>query len=151
MLRASAGASLSRHTTRRLRLAIIAAVLAVGCLCAAPGAFAAPKVTLHARFSPNRLARSTTLFYEVSISEPTPVESIDLRLPAGATLAGWALGLAGCQPQLPQGEGPEGCPTNSIVGRGTAMGGIRLASQPPVLITEPAHVLFALGPTKGQS
>ncbi len=134
----------------RARLTAAVAV-ALACLYLASSAFATPKVTLTAHFSPDVLGKSTTLFYEISISEPTPVTAMDLRLPEGTELAGSSLGLAECQPELLRIEGPQACPSNSIMGRGTAIGAIRLTSQPPRLITEPAHVLFALGPTQSEN
>lgn len=116
-------------------------------LCATSNAAAAPHVVLRARFSPNELNTSSTLLYELSISEPTPVESIQLRLPKGAQLAGSSLGLSECLPTLVlKDEGPEACPANSIVGRGTAIGGIQLNSSPPRLIKVSANVLLAFGP-----
>lgn len=124
----------------------IAAIAIIPLLAVVPASYATPKVTLKARFSPNQLAQDATLFYEISISEPIPVQSIELRLPRGASLAGSSLGLAECQPQLLQEEGPQACPANSIMGLGTAIGGIRLDSKPPILITASAKVVLALGP-----
>lgn len=127
-----------------------AIMLTLAWLYIAPSALATPKVKLAAHFYPDLLGKSTTLFYEISISEPTPVTAMDLRLPTGTELAGSSLGLAECQPELLRFEGPQACPSNSIMGRGTALGAIRLTSQPPRVITEPAHVTFALGPTQSE-
>lgn len=136
------------HGSGRTALLITAAL---ACLAHAPTALATPKVSLSARFSPNALGRSTTLFYELSISEAVAVQTLQLRLPEGMSLAGSSLGLTECQPRLLQEEGDQGCPANSIMGRGTATGGIELTSTPPRLITAEANVLFALGPTTHNS
>lgn len=130
---------------------VIAIAVVLTALYACSDATAVPKVGLKARFSPDVLSQSTTLFYELSISEPAPVESINLRLPHGTNLAGSSLGLTECKPEILRVEGPEACPTNSIMGRGDALGGVLLASDPPRLLTEAAHVTFALGPTESES
>lgn len=134
---------LSRIPRPIVALALVFASL----LYTAAEAAATPKVTLSAHFAPNVLGQSTTLFYELSISEPVAVETLDLKLPEGTNLAGSSLGLAECQPQLLEEEGLEACPANSIMGHGTAIGGIELTSTPPRLITTSANVSFALGPT----
>jgi hypothetical protein len=137
---------------RRSRPVLVAITAALAALCATQSALAAPHVSLNARFAPDLLDQSATLLYEISISQPIPVESVDLRIPRGSKLVGSSLGLSECLPlAVLEDEGPEACPANSIVGRGTAVGGIQLTSDPPRLVKAQANVLLAYGPVELES
>lgn len=131
---------------RALRIA--PAVLLTLLLAGTAQATATPRVTLRTSFEPDISGASTTLHYAVSISQATPVQTIDLRLPKGLQLATSSLGLAECEPQLLQENGPPACPANSVMGRGTATGEVVLDSDPPKTFALPAAVLFALGPSE---
>lgn len=110
---------------------------------------ATPRVTLKTSFEPDVAGRSTTLHYDLSVSQATPVQSIDLRLPEGLQLAATSLGLAECEPHLLEEDGPPACPANSLMGRGTATGEVVIDTDPPKAFALPAAVLFALGPSAG--
>lgn len=111
----------------------------------APAA-AGPRVTLSAAFQPDRLGESTTIHWGFAISEPAPLRSIALRLPAGMGFAASSLGLEPCQPELLAQGGPDGCPADSRIGFGSA-----LAEVPaPTAVQERAAVTALLGPPDGE-
>jgi hypothetical protein len=120
-------------------------VLAV--LCAAAPAAAAPQVTLSTLFEPDRLGESTTIHWGFTISEPAPLRSLELRLPAGMGFAASSLGLEECQPALLAHAGPEGCPADSRLGFGTALA--EVPAETPV--RERANVTALLGPSEGEN
>jgi hypothetical protein len=102
------------------------AVLLAACVALASGARAAQNVQLYAGFSPDRPNVSSTITFGFTIKSPgggipSPLESIDLHLPAGIGLARNTLGTAICEPVYLFAHGPNGCPPNSRVGHGTAL------------------------------
>jgi hypothetical protein len=115
-------------------------------VCAATPAAAAPRVTLSALFQPDRLGESTTIHWGFSISEPAPLRSLELRLPAGMGFAASSLGLEECQPALLAQAGPQGCPADSRIGFGAALAEVPV--QTPV--REGASVTALLGPAEGE-
>jgi hypothetical protein len=121
-------------------------VLVLATVCAAAPAAAAPRVALSAFFQPNRLGKSTTIHWGFTISEPAPLRSLELHLPAGMGFAASSLGLEECQPALLALAGPEGCPSDSRVGFGTALAEVP-ATTP---IRESANVTALLGPSEGE-
>jgi hypothetical protein len=120
--------------------------LVLASVCAAAPAAAAPQVTLSTLFQPNRLGESTTIHWGFTISEPAPLRSLELRLPAGMGFAASSLGLEECQPALLALAGPEGCPADSRVGFGTALAEVPAATP----VRESAHVTALLGPSEGE-
>ncbi len=115
-------------------------------LSAPAQAAAVPRVTLSARFAPERLGESTTIHWSFAISEPAPLRSIALRLPPGMGFAASSLGLEPCQPELLARDGPEGCPANSHIGFGSALAEVPAQST----IQERANVTVLLGPYDGE-
>jgi hypothetical protein len=115
-------------------------------LSAPAPAAAAPRVTLSARFAPERLGESTTIHWGFAISEPAPLRSIALRLPPGMGFAASSLGLEPCQPELLARAGPEGCPADSRIGFGSALADVPAQST----IEERANVTVLLGPYDGE-
>jgi hypothetical protein len=109
-------------------------------------AAAAPRVTLSARFGPDRLGESTTIHWGFAVSEPAPLRSIALRLPAGMGFAASSLGLEPCRPELLARAGPEGCPADSRIGFGSALAEIPAQTT----IQERATVTALLGPPDGE-
>lgn len=107
---------------------------------------AAPRVTLSARFQPDRLGESTTIHWGFAISEPAPLRSIALGLPAGMGFAASSLGLEPCQPELLARAGPEGCPADSRIGFGSALAAIPAPND----VQERATVTALLGPPDGE-
>jgi hypothetical protein len=107
---------------------------------------AAPRVTLSARFAPERLGESTTIHWGFAISEPAPLRSIALRLPPGMGFAASSLGLEPCQPELLARAGPKGCPADSHIGFGSALAELPAQST----VEEHASVTVLLGPYDGE-
>lgn len=97
--------------------ALVATIIA---LSATAAAAAAPHVTLHASFDPDRAGASTTLSFGFTVAEPSPVRSIQVNLPAGIGSATATLGFATCDPTVFEAEGAKGCPADSRVGHGAA-------------------------------
>jgi hypothetical protein len=92
----------------------------------APAAAAVTEqATLHASFSPDRLATSTTIGFGFNVSTteglaPPPLSNIDLHMPAGMNFTKTTLGLAICNPTSLQEHGVAGCSPNSRLGFGGA-------------------------------
>ncbi|HXB66368.1 MAG TPA: hypothetical protein VNV42_15980 [Solirubrobacteraceae bacterium] len=106
-------------------LAATAAALACGCAPALAGATATEKATLKTSFSPDRLGVSTTIGFSFTVTTteglaPPPLTDIVLHMPKGLNYTDTNLGLAVCQPEQLQKEGPSGCPANSRLGSGNA-------------------------------
>lgn len=105
-------------------------------------AAAAPQVRLSARFQPERLGRETTLRWGFAVSEPLPLRSMLLRLPAGMGFASSSLGLESCSPARLAATGPSGCPADSRIGLGSALA--ELPSE--TTVRESAAVTALMGP-----
>jgi hypothetical protein len=118
-------------------------------LAFAGAAHAAQLVTLKAGFRPDELGTPTTIAFGFHVSDsipgtvPSPVVGVDIYLPAGMGLATSTLGLAVCQPARLLEFGITGCPANSRVGFGRALG--ELATEGRV-VHEAATVQSVLGP-----
>jgi hypothetical protein len=111
---------------KRGALAVAAAVVTCGLT---PGlALAQPaseRATLHASFSPDRLATPTTITFAFRLATatgvaPSPLTAMDLRMPAGMNYTSTTLGLAICRPAALIARGLAGCPANSRLGYGSA-------------------------------
>jgi hypothetical protein len=113
---------------------------------APPAAASAPRVALSARFTPDRLGQSTTIHWAFHVLEPAPLRSIELRLPPGMGFAGSSLGLEPCEPELLAQYGPEGCPLDSHLGFGAALGVLPIEPH----VQEPTKVTALLGPPQGE-
>jgi hypothetical protein len=110
----------------------------------------APLVTLSAGFDPNRLGTPTTIHFGIAVSSsilehgvPAPITELDISLPAEMGLASSTLGLAVCQPGRLLSNGPRGCPANSRVGMGHALGLIEAEGG---AVREAAEVEAFVGP-----
>jgi len=110
----------------RLVAAIACAALASAvALVTASADAASENATLHASFSPDRLATSTTITFSFSLSTPEgtappPLTRMDLQMPAGMDYTTTTLGLALCNPAALLAKGLAGCPANSRLGYGSA-------------------------------
>jgi hypothetical protein len=105
-------------------LAVLAAVLA---LAAANPAAALVTATLRASLKPEQLGGETTVGFGFHLTErdhqlPPPLTGFELRYPVQLGFAVSELGLDTCSAKTLQLHGPHGCPTNSIMGHGTALG-----------------------------
>ncbi|HEY1450304.1 MAG TPA: hypothetical protein VGF47_05070 [Solirubrobacteraceae bacterium] len=112
------------RTATKSFIALIATIAVCACPPAA-SAGAAPTVTLHTSFSPNRLGASTTIGFGFDVAGangtvPPPLRSVSLKLPAGINYLTTTLGLAICQPAALLENGLAGCSPNSRLGFGSA-------------------------------
>jgi hypothetical protein len=109
---------------------ILAAVL-LGAVCALGGwlpaaARATPTVKLSAQLTPERLGMGTTIHFGFAVSGqtgvvPVPIRQIDLLYPANLGIATSGLGLSTCGAAALEADGPTGCPSDSVMGYGTAL------------------------------
>ena len=106
-----------------------------------------PRVSLGMRFAPDRGGQSTTIHWKFAISEPTPLRSLELRLPKGMGYVASSLGLETCDPGRLAETGPEGCPADSLLGFGEALA--EVVAQTPV--HEPARITTLMGPPDGEN
>lgn len=133
---------------RRAQAATIALLLVLSTLNASAAKATTPQVTLHAHFAPNKLNASTTVYFGVAISEPVPLRSMELRLPAGMGVTYSSLGLAECSTTTLYEYGPERCPPNSLLGRGSTIGQIPWHGSN---INETAPVTILRGPLQNEN
>jgi hypothetical protein len=115
--------------------AFLVAVLLVLCLCtcAWPEQIARLKVVL----SPERLGAPTTISIGFRISSipagnSIPLTNVSFLLPNEMGLATSGLGLENCVRSRLEERGPPGCPSDSLMGRGTATAEIPIESEPVV-------------------
>jgi hypothetical protein len=106
------------------RAFILALTLALGAY--APSAvLAAPTAKMSAALTPERLGRPTTISASFQITSPEPrppvLTGVKLAYPHNLGFATSGLGLAACDPVLLEENGPEVCPANSRMGRGSAL------------------------------
>ncbi len=128
---------------------VAAVVLCAGSIGPVGVARATQIVRLEAGFSPYKLGKPTTIDFGFRVSSsvpgevPSPVVGVDIYLPAGMGLATSTLGLAICQPARLLELGLKGCPANSRVGRGRAVGELSAEGE---VVHEAARVQALLGP-----
>jgi hypothetical protein len=127
-------------------LGALAAVLAALCLSAA--ARADPSVSLGASFSPYRLGARTTIGLSFRIEAPPgqvppALTEAEVRYPPNLGIALSGLGLAVCAPPTLEAAGANGCPANSLMGRGSAVAELRFGGQ---VVTESAAISIARAP-----
>jgi hypothetical protein len=118
------------------------------CLCLASGVDAAQRVKLKVAFDPNRAGARTTIELALHISGPggtlpTPVTSIDLRLPTNMGIATTTLGESNCDPAALILGGLQGCSANARIGFGDATAVVPVGSQK---IHEKASLNALMGP-----
>jgi hypothetical protein len=130
------------------------AFVAVAALWAQAGllpksAEASQKVHLYASFSPDRASVSTTITFGFTVSSPdeptpSPLLGVDLHLPAGIGLGRTTLGTAICEPVELYEQGPQGCPSDSRLGYGSALAEVPYG---PEVVQEHAAVYAYRGAT----
>jgi len=103
----------------------ICLLCALWALAGAVTAAGQPKVSLRASFTPDRLAKPTTIFFEFEIARnqgqiPPPLTHVVLRMPAGMSYVTSSLGLAICNPKALEEKGLAGCSPNARLGHGSA-------------------------------
>jgi hypothetical protein len=90
------------------------------------GALAAPSVRLSAGLRPEILGHSATVSLRMQIAPgdelvPPPLIEADLRYPAGLDVQLSGLGIDACPVATLELLGPQGCPPDSLMGRGHAV------------------------------
>jgi hypothetical protein len=119
----------------------LAAVLA--CACWLPACAAAEQsIQLQAAFTPERLGHDTSLSLSFQIAAPagevpSPVTAIGFRYPRNLGITSTGLGVERCTAATLQHVGPTGCPTDSVMGLGSATGEIEFG---PEIISEGAKI-----------
>jgi hypothetical protein len=122
-------------------------------LCGFPvTALASQTVALHTTFVPNKLGESTTISFDFRVSRvegglPSPLTSLELRLPAHMGILASTLGLASCDPATLLREGIGGCSPNARVGLGSAVVDVPLG---PEVVPETAKITALFGPPNGE-
>lgn len=139
--------SLRRPRTKRLLLLAIAAALAIFGATPATGE-ARPSARLEVTLVPEQLGHGTTIEFGFRIAGPhstvpPPVTKIALSYPAGFGIVTSGLGLATCTSALLESVGALGCPSQSLMGYGTATGDIQVG---PEVIEEAGATTVFMAP-----
>lgn len=113
------------------------------------GASATQIATISAGFSPNRLGAhaSVSLGFDVRTPDdslPSALTGLEFRFPPSLGLGTSGLGLATCDPGRLAYSGPQVCPPNSIMGRGTALAKFQVS---PEVSEESASIALVAGPS----
>jgi hypothetical protein len=125
----------------RLRAGGLLASIAV-CLCMPAMAPASQSVSLGASFSPYRLGGRTTIGFDFKIAAPagqipSAVTDINVRYPQNVGIILSGLGIEECSPLM---LASNGCPVNSIMGRGSALAEMRFGQH---VVKESAQLTIA--------
>jgi hypothetical protein len=113
------------------------------CACALPGVAAASQAMhFSTTLSPERLDGATSVGLKIEIATPAeripaPMRVLDVRYPANLGIALSGLGIETCTATVLETMGPAGCPVDSVMGYGQALGEI---SYGPEIIRERASV-----------
>jgi hypothetical protein len=118
------------------------------CISLIATAAATPLARLKVKLVPEQLGRSTTIEFGVRITEPSgavppPVTKIALYYPEGLGIVTSGLGLATCTAPLLEIVGATGCPSQSLMGYGTATGDVQVG---PELIEEAGVTAVFMAP-----
>ena len=123
-------------------------------LVLATGAQAGQTAKLEVGLSPERLGQGTTIKFGFAITAigggvPSPVTRIELRYPKHFGLVTSGLGLASCTEQILEELGPEGCPSQSLMGEGTAIAEVQVGDED--ILQEQAHTAILMAPLGGEN
>jgi hypothetical protein len=113
-------------------MALAAALAGVFCMPALAAAEQSVKVS--AAFTPEHLGGRTSLKIGFEIAGPagqvpSPITEFNLRYPANVGVALSGVGIETCTTAILQADGPKGCPTDSIMGLGSAAGEIEFGPE----------------------
>jgi hypothetical protein len=144
---AGSGTALRKRLRALGRAARCAALALVAALAAAP-AQATQLTSISAGFSPLRLGSPTALSLGFDVrtpdgSLPSALTGISFHYPADLGIGTSGLGLATCAPAKLSFAGPQACPTNSIMGRGSALAKFQVS---PEVSEETASIALVAGP-----
>lgn len=97
---------------------------------------------------PERLGAGTTIEFGFKVDvqrgqAPSPLSAVDLFYPANIGLVTSGLGLSSCAPATLELLGPEGCPADALMGRGSAVVEIPLGRH---TISETGEITTWMGP-----
>jgi hypothetical protein len=123
-------------------------LLAACALSPLPAQAKAPKVTLHASFSPERPGQTTTVDFSVHVLAgsrlaPPPLTSAVVRYPAGLDIPLSGLGIDTCTTQTLKDTGPDGCRADSFIGDGTAVAELQVGEE---VVREHAEIEIVRAP-----
>jgi hypothetical protein len=127
---------------------LLAAIIA--CACLPTAAHATQSVRLHATLTPERLGQGTTIGFSFQIAAPDgrvppPLTEVNIRYPSELAIALSGLGLATCTTEVLEESGPAGCPTDSLMGYGSALAEIPIG---PEIFQETAQVTLVRAPVQ---
>jgi hypothetical protein len=116
--------------------------------CLVGAADAAQTVKLSVGLQPERLGAGTTIEFGFRVDvrgsqTPSPLSAVDLFYPANIGLVTSGLGLSSCAPATLELSGPEGCPVDALMGRGSAVVEIPLGRH---TIIETGEITTWMGP-----
>jgi hypothetical protein len=139
------------RTRRRFALRVPLAAAVIAGLCMPSAAWASQKVSAEVKFSPYRLGASTTLRLGFHITStggglPSPLTHITAVLPEDLGFAGSTLGAATCSAATLKARGPSGCPSDAVVGIGTAAFEVPFG---PEILNETTYVTTFIAPGTG--
>jgi hypothetical protein len=100
--------------------------------------------------TPERLGAGTTIEYGFRVLAPrgrvpSPLSSVELLYPAHIGLITSGLGLATCSTATLEALGPQACPADALMGRGSALVEIPVG---PAIISETGNVTTWMGPPR---
>lgn len=134
---------------RTLQLTLVAGLLMT--IAWFPGnAAGAPSVRLSASLRPEHLGTGTTIRFGFTITgdeAPAPLIDVRLSLPTNLGIAASGLGIAGCKVQILEARGPSGCPSNSVMGYGSALVEVPFG---PEIVKEMARAVIFAAPIENQ-
>jgi hypothetical protein len=133
-----------------MRIALLLTGVLAACLSGPALAQASEIVTLSTGFAPDKLGASTTMEFGFKIAAtggavPSALINVDLQLPAGMELSSSTLGEVTCSSGTLTGDGVGGCSPNSLMGLGSALVEVPIASE---IILETASVAAFMGPSE---
>jgi hypothetical protein len=129
---------------------LLACILACACPLTTTLAHATQSVSLHATLTPERLGHATTVHFGFQIAAPKghvppPLTQVAVDYPGELGIALSELGLATCTTTTLETYGPQACPTNSLMGYGTATAAIPIG---PEIEQESANITLIRAPTQ---
>jgi hypothetical protein len=131
-----------------MRAALAAATSLLALLALSTRAQAKQSADLRVSFAPYQLGRSTNVGFDLNINAPaghvpSPLTGLELHYPRQLGFAVSGLGLEACPPRRLQTLGPEECPANSHMGRGSAVAEVPFG---PEIFHETAEVAILRAP-----
>jgi hypothetical protein len=134
----------------KIRQAGWAAAVLLSGLALAQTAYAGESLKLRASLTPDLLDRQTTIGFEFVIAAPrgqvpSPLTGVALRYPGNVGIVVSGLGLDACSPATLHLLGPAGCPSDALMGMGSATVEIPVGG---AVVKENANVAIERAPTE---